>query len=76
MRTLTATPKYRSSRVQRAYPERVKNLQEDDQDRKQALIRSAEYLLRISLELEKEGHKLPDHDGPPPAKSHLHWDSG
>jgi hypothetical protein len=60
MHTLITPLKYRSSRVQRAYLERVKNLQEDDQDRKQALIRSAEYLLRISLELEKEGHKLPD----------------
>jgi hypothetical protein len=60
MRTLTAPPKYRSSRVQRAYLERVKNLQDEDQDRKKALIHSAENLLGITLELEAKGHKLPD----------------
>jgi hypothetical protein len=60
MHTLITPPKYRSSRVRRAYLEWVKSVPDEDQDRKQALIHSAENLLRISLEPEAAGHKLPD----------------
>ena len=60
MLTLTTPPKFPCSKLRRAYLERAKSLPNEDQDRKQALIHSAENLLRISLELEAKGHKLPD----------------